>query len=83
MTPTEKVRTRTVRNQIRLIREHLEAMQRDAHGLEYSEWKREVDGLWKLTFAQIGQMRPELQQSVLEMIKELWTIYLTHYAVET
>ena len=77
------MRMRTVRNQIRLIREHLEAMQRDAHGLEYSEWKNEVDSLWKHTFAQIGQMKPGVQQSALEMIKELWTTYLTHYALET
>ena len=32
MTPTDKIRTRTVDNRVRLIHEHLEAMQRDSHG---------------------------------------------------
>ena len=54
-------------------------MQRDAHGLEYAHWKDEVDGLWKLTFAQIGHMSEGPQQSSLQMIREDWTMYLTHY----
>ena len=32
-TRTDKIRARSVDNHLRLIREHLEAMQRDAHGL--------------------------------------------------
>lgn len=81
MTSTDKIRARTVRNHVRLIREHLEAMQRDAHGLEYDPWKREVDAIWKRSFEQINRMSPEPQQSALEMIRELWTSYVAHYAV--
>ena len=81
MTPTDRIRTRTVANQLRLIREHLEAMQRDSYGLEFDPWKREVDALWKRTFEQISHMRPGPQQSALEMIRELWTSYVAHYAV--
>ena len=71
-----------VSNQLRLILEHLEAMRRDAHGLEYAPWKKEVDGLWKRIFEQIGMMNARPQQSSLEMIREDWTTYLTHYARE-
>ena len=81
MTPTDKIRVRTVRNHIRLIREHLEAMQRNTHGLEYDPWKREVDILWKRSFEQINRMGPGPQQSALETIRELWTSYVAHYAV--
>jgi hypothetical protein len=80
-TVTDRIRARTVRNNLRMIREHLEAMQRDVHGLEYDPWKREVDALWKRTFEQISHMRPGPQQSALEMIRELWTSYVAHYAV--
>ena len=72
-----------MRNRLRLIREHLEAMQRDVHGLEFSPWKEEVDGLWKGIFEQIGRMSPGPQQSALEMIREPWTMYLKHYATAT
>ena len=72
-----------MRNQTRLIQEHLEAMQRDVHGLEFPPWKREVDGLWKSIFEQIGRMNPSPQQSALGMIRELWTTYLKHYATAT
>ena len=81
MTPTDRIRTRTVGNRVRLIREHLEAMQRDSHGLEYDPWKREVDVLWKHTFEQINRMRPGPQQHALEMIREQWMTYITHYGV--
>ena len=81
MTPTDKIRTRTVRNQLRLIHEHLEAMGRDVHGLEFDPWKREVDALWKRTFEQINYMRPDSQKSALDSIRELWTSYITHYGV--
>jgi len=83
MTPTDRIRTRTVRNKLSLVEEHLEAMQRDSHGLEYGPWKQEVDALWKSIFDQIGKMRPAPQQSSLETVRELWTMYLTHYAVST
>lgn len=79
VTPTDRVRTRTVSNQIKRIREHLEAMQRDAHGLEYAPWKTEVDELWKTTFEQINLMAEGPQKQSLEMIRELWTMYLSHY----
>ena len=81
MTPTDRVRTRTVSNQVSLIREHLEAMQRDSHGLEYEPWRAEVDALWKRTFAQINLMAPTPQQHSLESIRDLWTTYVSHYAV--
>ena len=81
MTPTDMIRVRTVGNQVRLISEHLEAMQRDAHGLEYAPWKREVNDLWKRVFEQINRMGPLPQQGALEEIRELWTTYITHYDV--
>ena len=81
VTPTDKIRTRAVGNNVRLIREHLEAMQRDSHGLEYDPWKREVDTIWKRTFQQINHMRPGPQQSALESVRELWTSYASHYAL--
>ena len=81
MTPSDRIRARTVGNQAKMIREHLEAMQRDAHGLEYDPWKREVDALWKRTFEQINHMSSGPQQSSLESIRELWTTYITHYGV--
>ena len=79
MTPTDRIRTRLVRNQVRLVHEHLEAMQRDVHGLEYPRWKLEVDGLWKRIFQQIEQMSDGPQQSSLQAIREPWTMYLTYY----
>lgn len=81
MTPRDKIRVRTVGNKVRMIREHLEAMQRDAHGLEYAPWKTEVDELWKSLFAEVNELDPEIQPVALESIKELWMTYITHYAV--
>ncbi len=81
MTPRDKIRVRTVGNKVRMIREHLEAMQRDAHGLEYPPWKTEVDELWKSLFAEVNELDPEIQPVALESIKELWMTYITHYAV--
>ena len=81
MSPTDMIRTRTVANQIELIREHLEAMQRDMHVLEFEPWKREVDALWKRIFQQISHMRQGPQHSALESVRELWTTYVAHYAV--
>ena len=79
--PMDKIRSRTVANQVNRIQEHLEAMRRDAHGLENAPWKREVDDLWKRTFGQINQMSPEPQKIALEAIKELWISYISHYGV--
>ena len=79
VTPTDKIRVRTVGNHVKLISEHLEAMRRDTHGLEFKPWKREVDALWKRTFEQISRMSPAPQQSALETIREEWMVYITHY----
>ena len=80
MTTEDRIRTRTVQNLLRQIEEHLEAMQRDVHGLEYAHWKEEVDGFWKSIFEQVSLMAEAPQQSALEMIREEWTSYITHYA---
>ena len=79
VTPTDRIRTRTVQNLIKLIGEHLEAMQRDAHGIEYGPWRAEVDHLWKQAFGQISSMSPDPQQKCLEMIREPWTSFFTSY----
>ena len=81
MTANDRIRVRTVGNQIRMIREHLEAMQRDAHGLEYAPWKTEVDELWKSVFANVNNLDPDTQPAALDSVKELWMMYITHYAV--
>ena len=80
VTPTDRIRSRTVANNANMIQEHLEAMQRDSHGLEYAPWKGEVDAMWKKTFAEISLMGAGPQQASLESIRELWTTYITHYA---
>ena len=79
VTPTDRIRSRTVENLHSLIQEHLEAMQRDVHGLEYEHWKLEVDVHWRRIFEEIGHMREGPQQSALQMIREEWTRYLKHY----
>lgn len=79
VTPTDRVRARKVRNLVKLIAEHLEAMQRDAHGLEYEPWRVEVDHLWKETFRQISNMPEGSQQRCLEMIREPWMSYFSSY----
>lgn len=71
---------RTVRNLVLLIQEHLEAMQRDVHGIEYPPWKREVDDMWKRMFEYINAMSSDTQVAALEDIREPWTTYLTYYA---
>ena len=65
-TPHDRVLARTVGNQTRMIEEHLEAMQRDSHGLEYARWKLEVDDMWKSVFGHINDMREDLQKSLLD-----------------
>ena len=81
MTPQERIGVRTVGNKVRMIREHLEAMQRDAHGLEYGPWKVEVDELWKEVFTSINDLDSDSQPAALESIKDLWMTYITHYNV--
>ena len=79
MSPKDKILTRKIKNQFKLIQENIEAMQRDVHGLEYNEWKIEVDGLWSDILGHINQMSPETQHRSLNMIRESWTTYITHY----
>ena len=81
MTPEDRILVRTVGNKVRMIREHLEAMQRDAHGLEYGPWKVEVDELWKDVFININGLNAEAQPAALESVKDLWMTYITHYNV--
>lgn len=79
--PKDRLRIRLIGNRVRMIREHLEAMQRDAHGLEYAPWKAEVDEIWKDVFQDVNELEPELQPAVLESVRELWMTYITHYGV--
>lgn len=81
MTTQDRIRARSVGNKVRMIHEHLEAMQRDAHGLEYAPWRAEVDELWKDIFTNINALDPESQPIALESIRELWMTYITHYNV--
>ena len=81
MTTQDRIRARSVGNKVRMIHEHLEAMQRDAHGLEYAPWRAEVDELWKEIFTNINGLNPESQPAALESIRELWMTYITHYNV--
>jgi hypothetical protein len=80
MTTEDRIRARTVQNLLKQIEEHLEAMQRDVHGLEYAHWKEEVDGFWKSIFEQVSLMAETPQKLALDMIREDWTSYITHYA---
>ena len=63
-----------------LIQEHLEAMQRDVHGMEYLPWKREVDDMWRRVFENINRMSSDTQVVVLEDIRQTWTTYLIYYS---
>jgi hypothetical protein len=80
LTPDDRSRKRTVVNVILLIQEHLEAMQRDVHGIEYLPWKREVDDMWRRVFVNVNRMSADTQVAVLEDIRETWTVYLTYYS---
>ncbi len=80
MTPTDRIRVRMVQNNMKSIQEHLEAMSRDSHGMEYRPWKLEVDGLWKSLFEHVGGMTPDTQKASLDMVRDLWMMYLSHYA---
>ena len=80
MTTSDRIRFRSVGNRLNLVREHLEAMQRDVHGLEYAHWKEEVDQLWKVIFEQISRMSEGSQRNSLELIRDDWTQFLQYYA---
>lgn len=82
--PIDRLKTRLVFKSIDHIQEHLEAMQRDPHGLEYGPWKKEVDNIWKEVFSQINEMSEDPQKLVLEAMRDTWVSYITHYgAVES
>ena len=80
MKTSDIIARRYVANALRSIEEHLESMQRDSHGLEFTPWKEEVDGIWKDIFENINSMSELPQRDALELIRESWTSYLTHYA---
>ncbi len=80
VSPQDRIRARAVRNAQKRISEHLEAMQRDAHGLEFAPWHAEVDDLWKTVFGNINRMSAGPQREALESIRELWMNYITHYS---
>ena len=77
----DRFKSRLVLNNVAHVQEHLEAMQRDPHGLEYAPWKREVDHIWKRTFEYINGMRDKSQAMALESIKDTWVSYITHYGI--
>jgi len=80
-TPSDILKARLVLNKVVLIEEHLEAMQRDPHGLEYAPWKVEVDQVWKQVFELINSMYEDAQPLALESIKETWVSYISHYGI--
>ena len=80
-TSSDFFNVRQVENNVSQINEHLEAMQRDPHGLEFEPWKLEVDDIWKRTFGIINSMNEDVQRTALELIKDTWTNYITHYNV--
>ena len=77
----DRFKSRLVLNNVTHVQEHLEAMQRDPHGLEYAPWKREVDHIWKRTFEHINGMGEKSQEMALESIKDTWVSYITHYGI--
>ena len=77
----DQFKSRLVLNNVAHVQEHLEAMQRDPHGLEYAPWKREVDHIWKRTFEHINGMEEKSQALALESIKDTWVSYITHYGI--
>ena len=84
MSPIDRLKMRLVFRKIDHIEEHLEAMQRDPHGLEYAPWKTEVDNTCKEIFSDINDMSEDAQKIVLEAMRETWVSYITHYgAVES
>ena len=84
ISPTDRLKMRLVFKKIDHIQEHIEAMQRDPHGLEYPPWKNEVDNIWKKIFSDINDVSEDSQKTVLEAMRETWVSYITHYgAVES
>ena len=79
--PSDIFKTRLILNKVARIEEHLEAMQRDPHGLEYAPWKIEVDHVWKQVFELINSMYEDAQLSALESIKETWVSFISHYGI--
>jgi len=79
--PSDVLKSRLILNKIVRVEEHLEAMQRDPHSLEYAPWKVEVDHVWKQVFELINSMDEDAQVSALESIKETWVFYITHYGI--
>lgn len=79
VSPQDRIHARAVQNSQKRISEHLEAMQRDAHGIEFAPWQAEVEELWKGIFGVINLMSEQPQREALEAIRELWMNYITHY----
>ena len=79
--PSDILKARLILNKVTRIEEHLEAMQRDPHGLEYAPWKVEVDHVWKQMFELINSMYEDAQLAALESIKETWVSYISHYGI--
>lgn len=79
--PSDILKARLILNKVARIEEHLEAMQRDPHGLEYAPWKVEVDHVWKQMFELINSMYEDAQLAALESIKETWVSYISHYGI--
>jgi len=78
--PSDRLNLRRVSRKLRMVQEHLEAMDRDVHGPEFSPWKEEVDHLWRAIFQLANSMAAEPQREALEMVRETWTSYITHYS---
>ena len=77
----DRITKRRVANFICRIEEHIEALQRDAHSLEFKPWKNEVDSIWKQIFEEISLVSESSQIVILESIREPWTFYISHYNI--
>ena len=79
--PRDRLLFRSTLNNLNYVEEHLEAMQRDPHGLEFGPWRLEVEDLWKRIFEGISRMSEHPQKEALETVREVWVSYITHYGV--
>ena len=79
--PRDRLLFRFTLNNLNYVAEHLEAMQRDPHGLEFGPWKMEVEDLWKRTFEGISRMTEQPQKEALETVRDVCGSYITHYGV--
>ena len=79
--PRDRLLFRSTLNNLNYVEEHLEAMQRDSHGLEFGPWRLEVEDLWKRIFEGISRMSEHPQKEALETVREVWVSYITHYGV--